>query len=100
MDIGESNDFKRGYKSEFEYAQKVLKENEMLRTLLLEAIGYDDEWITTAAGYKKFNKNELIEIILKQRALMRRIYNADAPEKEIIKKEIEKFFWPVMHKDN
>jgi hypothetical protein len=59
-----TNDFKRGYKSGFEDAQKVLKQNEMLRTFLLEAIGYDDEWITTVAGYKKYNKNDLINIIL------------------------------------
>lgn len=85
--------FSRGFRCGEEHAKAAIKQNEMLRTLLLEFIGYDDAWITTAAGYKKYNKNELIKIIFKQRSLMNTLYNkVEESEKEELRIKIEKFF--------
>jgi fumarate hydratase class II len=85
--------FAQGFERGAEYAKKEIKYNQMLRTLLLEVIGYEDEWLTTSEGYKRYKKDELIDIILKQRALMRTAYTkVETPEKEKLKFKIENFF--------
>ena len=82
------------------YAKEEIKRNKITETLLLEFIGYEDEWLTGKSGYKKYNKNDLIEIIFEQRALMKTLYdNVEASKKKELKIKIEKFFWPVMHQD-
>lgn len=46
-----------------------------LETLLLEFIGYEDEWLLTKAKLKKTNREVLAEIVINQRQLMRELYN-------------------------
>ncbi|MBO0962939.1 hypothetical protein J1P26_25025 [Neobacillus sp. MM2021_6] len=92
--------FTRGFKRGEEYAKKEIKENRMLQSLFLELIGYEDEWLTTESGYKKYKKAELIEVILKQRSLIRAIYEKfEESERDNLKVKIEKFLWPVMYQD-
>ncbi|MEY8189526.1 hypothetical protein AB4X15_07560 [Peribacillus simplex] len=72
----------------------------MLETLLLEFIGYEDEWLTLKSGFKKYNKNELIDIIFEQRALMKTLFeNVEHSKKEELKIKVEKTLWPIMHQD-
>ncbi|MED1419005.1 hypothetical protein [Bacillus smithii] len=92
--------FKEAFNLGVKHAKQQIKYNKIISNLLLEFIGYEDEWLTTAAGYKKYTKAELIDIILKQRALMRTLFDKlEEHEKEKLKIKIEKFFWPVMHQD-
>jgi hypothetical protein len=94
-----SKEFQEGFRSGEKHAREQIKQNKILYNLFLEAIGYKDEWLINEKGLDRLSKKDLIDIILKQRALMRSIYNADSSEKESLKIKIEKYFWPVMHQD-
>ncbi|MCI3198081.1 hypothetical protein GXP75_20970 [Bacillus sp. HU-1818] len=97
----EANAFKRGVKEGMKRAEHIKKRNENMQTLLLECIGYDDEWLTTRSGYKRQKRDVLVDIIFEQRSLMKSIFNKLEPEaQEDLKKEIEKYFWPAMHNED
>ncbi|HZH61768.1 MAG TPA: hypothetical protein VEY70_19785 [Metabacillus sp.] len=79
--------------------QKQQKEYQKLYTLLLELIGYDNEWLTTEAGLNKYNKKELVEIILHQRSLMKKLFEELDEEKQTkLKVKIESALWEVLNK--
>ncbi|WP_368223584.1 hypothetical protein ABQ613_06965 [Bacillus velezensis] len=97
----ESDAFKRGYKEGVKRAEHIKRRNKNMETLLLECIGYDDEWLTTRSGYKNQKREVLIDIIFEQRSLMKSIFNKlDEEAQKEIKKKIEKYFWPVMHNED
>ncbi|MGG3799001.1 hypothetical protein [Metabacillus fastidiosus] len=92
--------FNEGFRRGEESAKQAIRYNKMMSNLLLEFIGYEDEWLTTKAGYNKFNKAQLIEIIFKQRDLMRTLYNdLDESKKEKLKIKVEKDVWTSMYED-
>lgn len=97
----ESDAFKRGYKEGVKRAEHIRRRNKNMETLLLECIGYDDEWLTTRSGYKNQKREVLIDIIFEQRSLMKSLFNKlDEDAQKEIKKRIEKYFWPVMHDED
>ncbi|MCY8499684.1 hypothetical protein P8917_09270 [Bacillus atrophaeus] len=78
------------------------KENEAFKTLLLEFIGYEDEWLLTKPGLKKnYKKDYLIEHIQYQRKLIRELYNKlDNKAQEELKIKVESCIWPIMHNED
>ncbi|MCY8466916.1 hypothetical protein [Bacillus atrophaeus] len=80
---------------------KILeKENEAFKTLLLEFVGYEDEWLPTRSGLEKKNKDELIENIQYQRKLMRELYKKlDPKTQNELKVKVESCIWPIMHNE-
>ncbi|MBN7742714.1 hypothetical protein JYA35_08930 [Bacillus velezensis] len=77
------------------------KENEAFKTLLLEFIGYEDEWLLTKPGLKKnYKKDYLIEHIQYQRKLIRELYNKlDDKAQEELKIKVEICIWSIMHSE-
>ncbi|MCY7829884.1 hypothetical protein MOB37_18570 [Bacillus spizizenii] len=76
------------------------KENEKLKSLFLEFVGYEDEWLPTVSGLNKKTKKELTDYIIDQRLLMREQYKMlDVPLQEELKKKVEQYIWPVMHRE-
>ncbi|MGM0889736.1 MAG: hypothetical protein ACQEW5_22970 [Bacillota bacterium] len=95
-----SKNFEDGHNYGVAFTKGEIKRNKMLETLLLEFIGYEDEWLTRKSGYKKYNKDDLIDIIFVQRSLMKTLYeNVEHSKKEELKIKIEKPLWPIMHQD-
>ncbi|MCY8997862.1 hypothetical protein [Bacillus inaquosorum] len=84
-----------------ERLKNLEKENEAFKTLLLEFIGYEDEWLLTKPGLKKnYKKDYLIEHIQYQRKLIRELYNKlDDKAQEELKIKVESSIWPIMHNE-
>ncbi|MDR4910670.1 MULTISPECIES: hypothetical protein [Bacillus] len=82
---------------------KILeKENEAFKTLLLEFIGYEDEWLLTKPGLKKnYKKEYLMEHIQYQRELIRELYNKlDDKVQDELRIKVESCIWPIMHNED
>ncbi|MED4861413.1 hypothetical protein [Bacillus atrophaeus] len=81
---------------------KVLeKENEAFKSLLLEFVGYEDEWLPTQPGLGKKKKEELIEHIQYQRQLMKELYKKlDHKTQNELKIKVESCIWPIMHNED
>lgn len=91
-----SRAFKEGQRT----AKNEISRNKAMYTLLLEFIGYEDEWLTTKPGYKQYTNSQLIEIIFEQRALMKALYeNVEESKKRDFKNKIEDFLWPNVFKE-
>ncbi|MCY9057948.1 hypothetical protein MOE81_08405 [Bacillus inaquosorum] len=99
--IKESEYFKKGFKAGAEYKNRLESKVNELETLLLEFIGYEDEWLLTKAKLKKTNREVLAEIVINQRQLMRELYNKlDNKTKIELKKRVESCIWPIMHNED
>ncbi|QFY85061.1 hypothetical protein D0819_06350 [Bacillus subtilis] len=85
-----------------ERIKNLEKENEAFKTLLLEIIGYEDEWLLTKPGLKKnYKKDYLIEHIQYQRKLIRELYyKLDDKAQEVLKIKVESCIWPIMHNED
>ncbi|MED3230861.1 hypothetical protein [Bacillus velezensis] len=80
--------------------QKLEKEYETLKSVLLEFIGYEREWLITDSNMSKKTKAELLEYIDYQRKLMKEIYEKlDEESKAELKIKVEKSIWPIMHNE-
>ncbi|NMV97998.1 hypothetical protein [Bacillus velezensis] len=91
----ESADFKRGFRAGTEYKDQMEKRIRDLESVLLEFIGYEDEWLLTKAGLNKRTRSVLVDMIIDQRNLLRTLYNKlDEETKKKFKSEIEMCIWP------
>ncbi|MCA1233318.1 hypothetical protein HRF59_04805 [Bacillus velezensis] len=91
----ESKDFKRGFRAGAEYKDQMEKRIRDLESVLLEFIGYEDEWLMTKAGLNKRTRSVLVDMIIDQRYLLRTLYNKlDEETKKKLKSEIEMCIWP------
>lgn len=90
----ESKQFKMGFFAGRDYAQRLEKRNKMLETLLMEMTGHEKEWLITNSGYKKLKKDDLIQIIMEQRQLMKMLFeNLDDEKQEEFKHIVNKVVW-------
>lgn len=53
-----------------------------LRRQLLEYMGYEEEFLITKAGLKKMNKDDLVQMILEQRNMIRKLIDDLDPIKQ------------------
>ncbi|MGG3397646.1 hypothetical protein ABER78_12200 [Bacillus velezensis] len=91
----ESADFKRGFRAGAEYKDQMEKRINDLESVLLEFIGYEDEWLLTKADLNKRTKSVLVDMIIDQRNLTRTLYNKLGEEiKKKLKSEIKMCVWP------
>ncbi|UAW07980.1 hypothetical protein [Bacillus phage BUCT082] len=97
----ENEYFKQGFKSGVEYKNRLESKVNELETLLLEFIGYEDEWLLFKARLKKTNREVLADLVIHQRQLMRELYNnLDSKTKIELKQRVESYIWPIMHNED
>ena len=78
--------------------QKVSQKYNQIKRDLLEYMGYDDAFLTTKAGYRKQTKNQLIETVFQQRAMIRRLLEElDEDKRAKLVNELDEFY---MERDN
>lgn len=91
----ESECFKNGFRAGTEYKDQMEKRIRDLESVLLEFIGYEDEWLLTKAGLNKRTRSVLVDMVIDQRNLLRTLYNKlDEETKKKVKSEIEMCIWP------
>ncbi|MGZ9868153.1 hypothetical protein ACU3L3_07000 [Priestia endophytica] len=77
---------------------KLTKEHTQLKRDLLEYMGYDDTFLTTKVGYRKQTKEQLIETVFQQRAMMRKLLGElDEDKRAKLVNELDEFY---MERDN
>ncbi|APH36091.1 hypothetical protein BHE96_11090 [Bacillus subtilis] len=91
----DNEEFKNGFRAGAEYKDQMEKRIRDLESVLLELIGYEDEWLLTKAGLNKRTRSVLVDMIIDQRNLLRTLYNKlDEETKKKLKSEIEMCIWP------
>ena len=94
IELDSKKAFQNGYNVGLADKERVVLRNKALKTVLMELIGYEKDWLTSEAGYKKYNNKELIQIILEQREVMKLVFEKlDDNEKENLRSKIEKDIW-------
>ncbi|EWH19857.1 hypothetical protein [Bacillus haynesii] len=96
----EKKAFHRGYIAGAKAEGEASKRVEHLENVLLEFVGYEDEWLQTKPGLMKRKKADLVDQIIRQRQLMRELYNhLDDDVKQKLRTKVKSYIWPVMHRE-
>lgn len=66
---------------QLQYFEETEKKYERLQRLILEFMGYEDEFLITEKGLKKFKKDDLAKMVLEQRNMIRKLIDDLEPEK-------------------
>ncbi|ANC77168.1 hypothetical protein ABE65_010290 [Fictibacillus phosphorivorans] len=68
-------------KSHFKFLKNQTDKHDRLQKLLLEYMGYSDEFLITKSALQRLKRSDLSEIVLEQRAMIRKLIDDLEPSK-------------------
>lgn len=67
--------------SEYKYYKSMVKKQGELQKQLYEYMGYEDEYLITHSSLKKLNRDNLAQMVLEQRNMIRKLIDDLEPSK-------------------